>query len=978
MPSPQLLPLSHRDLYVAVRDRLPRVEYPEPRTAAVAAPPKPMDTPLNNDVRLLGALLGQILVEHRGERFYRFIEKIRFSAKQARRQQAQPEFEAFDAMIQAEVADLTGDEKVMWLQDAAAAFRLFLTLTDIAEGFHRSRQFQRNEQGIVKTISRLQQRQVSCQHLTETIHRQSMRLVATAHPTTILRQTLLRHQRDIFDLLDALYNPDLNRIRQQELVEALAGKIEVLWATHFGRWTKPQVKDEVLDVLGYLKRTLYDTLPELYQKLEATVQFYYDASCFDGNERMMTLGSWVGGDMDGNPFVSAEVFADALYLQHHAILNLYIQDLQKVAPELSHSASKVPPDASLVESIRRDFADMHRAGLETAAYEGSVITEPHRLKVLLIIERLRHTEQQKPQAGVAPSTAFRYTSPRDLTADLDAIIRSLQGSGYHRAVQLHLNALKQKVRLFGFHFTSLDLREDTQNITVAAQAVLKGTDWHGSPEDGEGYIELLTREILSSKVVSPRQLEPESLRRLNWSDDQVEVTQRLLDMLHVADKAHRHMGVDACRNLILSMTTSLADVLHALLLLKTRGIFQKTLDGGYLCEMNIVPLFETIADLEHAPAVFEAMLQNTAYQKQLACRNHEQLIMVGYSDSNKDGGYACSNWWVYKAQRDLMAVAQKYGVKLRFFHGRGGNISRGGGPSKRAIDALPPGSCRYGQEITEQGEVLSRYYNVKNIALAHLENLFCATLEKNIIEEHPPLADWEAMAEQLARYSRQKYSNLVHENPDFIDYFKQVTPKEVELVKVGSRPQRRRSMQTVKDLRAIPWVFRWFQSRQILPGWYGLGTGLQTLIDADPAQNLPLLQTMYREWPFFKSLLENSEIALRQTDLNIARYYCSLARQKNKALAILADIEQEYALTVDILRQITGLMLLERDEDQELKNSIALKEPYLDPLNYIQVRLLSEYRQLQEAQAPPEKLETFHLAIISSIEGIATGLGTAG
>jgi len=944
---PSLEPLSHRELYLRIREQLPSV------SPSVASSATRMDenSDLHDDVRLLGALLGQILVEHQGASFYTFIEKMRVASKQARKEQGKMGFQEFDELLQAQITTLSPEKQVEWLKDAAIAFRLFLTLTGIAEGFHQTRQFYPG--GLIQAMRSYRQKNYPSEDVATVVANQRLRLVATAHPTTILRQTILQHQREIYEFLRQLHAGGLNRIEQQAVVDKLAEKIEVIWATHFSRWTKPQVKDEVNDVLGYFSRTLYHTLPELSRKLESVFQFYYETP-LAMPAHALTLGSWVGGDMDGNPYVTDAVLSDTFYRQYQAILNLYIQDLQHLAPQLSHAADRLPPTSALMERLRFQLKDMAQAGLETTAYESALETEPYRLMVLLIVERLKHTQRLKFQLGTSTPAQFSYKCSHGLLEDIDLLSQSLTDNGYVRPVVTELNVLKSKIHIFGFHFASVDLREDTCNINLAAEAVLKILDVESDLSD----------VILSSQIVHPRQLE---------SCD----SQRLLGMLKVVAQAHHILGIRACTNFILSMTSSLTDILHSLLLLKTQGLFYKTADGGYVSDLNIIPLFETVTDLENAPQVFKAMLENKAYQAHLACRNHEQLIMLGYSDSNKDGGYFCSNWLVYQAQEKLLDIASQYNIKLRFFHGRGGNIGRGGAPTKRAIEALPPLSCQYGQDITEQGEVLSRYYNVKDIATTHLENLFCALLEKNIAPDIPPKLEWEQAVETISGHSLARYSELVHHHPQFIEYFEQVTPKEVELINIGSRPQRRRTMTGVKDLRAIPWVFRWFQSRQILPGWFGLGSGLQQFIDQDPAHK-PLLKTMYEEWPFFKSLLENSEIALRQTDLSIARYYCLLAKNQQNALQILDSIEEEYHLTIDALQQITSQGLLDRVEDRALKNSIRLKEPYLDPLNYIQVQLLSQYRALEESAADPAQLEAYHQAIIASIEGIATGLGTTG
>lgn len=985
--------LSHAELYQHLREKLPKVIYADlPGESASDKTDKPDrdetgPSVVSTDVRLLGALLGLVLVNHRGEAFYQVIEQLRGFSKAARQDAASAltseekrrRFDVLDAILQQALSPLCEVEQVQWLQDAASAFRLFLTLTDIAERFHQSRSLQHDEEGFIRLLHESHEAVRLPMLLDALAKEQPIRLVSTAHPTTILRQTLLRHQRDVFHILKQLYHRPLTRVQQQELMAELAEKVEVLWATRFSRWTKPKVIDEVRDVVGYFSRTLYDMLPLFHQHRLSALSIYGVNPSDKLDHPVITLGTWVGGDMDGNPFVNASVFADALFYQFKTVLSLYRRDLLELAPQLSFAAQEVEASDALKASISLDFEHMHHSHLESMPYESSVDTEPHRLKLLLMAERLAQTEHQSFQLDARSRTGFIYTEPQQVIADIELIMASLKEKGYDRSSRVRLKAFIDKVILFGFHGSSLDLREDTANVRVAAKAILKGCGMEMTEQEtAEHTIKTLTDEILTAKIVHPRQLESDNLRHLQWAEADVQATERLLDMLRVARQSHRIMGRACCVNFILSMTTSLTDVLSALLLLKTQGLFYKNLEGHYTSDISIVPLFETIPDLARAPDVFEAMLQNPAYRQHLMCRGNEQLIMLGYSDSNKDGGYFCSNWSVYHAQRELLSVAERYGINLKFFHGRGGNIGRGGGPSHRAVQALPPRSCLRGQDITEQGEVLSRYYNVPDIALSHLENIYTAVLQKNLNPEPDPELTWQDAAQQISALSYQRYAELVHHHPDFIAYFEEVTPREVELVNIGSRPARRRTMTTIKDLRAIPWVFRWFQSRQLLPGWFGLGSGLAAFRQSDPEKSLALLRDMYNQWPFFKSLIENSEIALRQTDLSIAHYYCALASDQTKAQAILATIEAEYHITVQQVMTITGQSLLERPEDKPLKHSIELKEPYLDSLNVIQGQLLRRYRQLNKTNASPEALEPFHHAIVSSIEGIATGLGTAG
>lgn len=994
----QISLLSQRELYIQVREQLPALEEirpdgieadvkPAQASFGVATSTKTGDA-LTDDVRLLGALLGLIICEHEGEEFYRFIETLRQASKDARRQSGQIGVERIHRVIQTEIEGRDELEQRAQLHKAVAAFRLFLLLAGIAEEYHQSEKFntpeQGKHQGLPDTVRQARQLGYTLPTLKKLLGDMSARLVITAHPTKILRQTILHHQKDIFYILQRMHAPNLNPLLQRELLDQLGEKIEVLWATQFSRWTKPEPSEEVSRVLSYLTHTLYATLPRVHQKLHHALDYYYAQEASESTAPILTLGSWVGGDMDGNPFVVPEVFADALIRQHRAVLELYIRDIRKTLDKISHALHRVGMTDDLRNSILRDLDEMRQARLDTRNYPEQMEREPYRLKLNLISLRLEQTLARNvfltPEKNLA--MPFVFNNSQALLDEFDLVCRSLREKGYHRSVHVRLNRLKQTIRIFGFHFASIDLREESSHINLTAKAVLAAS----GVEAGDNPDEALTREILSRKVLNTQHWE-ESEAALPYEEQECQYIRRLLGMLDTANKARRFISPDACRNLVLTMASSPSDLYSALLTLKTQGLFYPVYTGPdaivhYESHMDIVPLFETIPDLRHAVGIMKAVFANPAYRAHLACRNNRQMIMVGYSDSNKDGGYFTSNWNIYKAQQELWQVAREAGVELRFFHGRGGNLGRGGGPAQRAIQALPPETVRFGQDLTEQGEVLSRFYNVPETAQSRCESLLNAMILKNMEKLSPAelenIRQWESIAERLSGHARAKYNSLVHENPHFIDYFEQVTPKEVELVKIGSRPSHRRSVRTVSDLRAIPWVFRWFQSRQIIPGWYGLGTALARFVEENPAENRQSLETMYQGWHFLESILENSEIILRQTDLSIARYYCGLAKDQAPILAILADIEAEYELTLRMIREITGKPPLSDPESQFLKRSIELKEPYLDPLNYIQVQLLSKYRQLGEENPESPILEAYHRVIVSSIEGIATGLGTSG
>lgn len=995
--------LSQRDLYYAVRKMLPTLaeisvepDHESYKKSDLAqhgleeALSNKTGDALTDDVRLLGALLGLIICDHEGADFYRFIERLRQAAKDAREQSGRIGVERIHQVIQREMEGKDDFAQRAHMHKAVAAFRLFLLLAGIAEEYHQSEKFntahQGTHQGLTEAVEKAQNQRLPLPELERLISRISARLVITAHPTKILRQTILHHQKDIFYILQAMHTASLTPFFQQELLDQLSEKIEVLWATQFSRWTKPEPTEEISRVLSYLTHTLYATLPKVHHKLHQAIQYYYGEESPSPRQPVLTLGSWVGGDMDGNPYVTPDVFSDALARQHRAILELYIRDLREMLDKVSHAMHRAGITDALRASILSDLEEMRQARQDTRNYVDLLEREPYRLKLNLMALRLEHTLSRGAFLSSEKRLAapFVYAHSQALLQDLQLVCESLRERGYHRSAHVRLAQLKQTVRIFGFHFASIDLREESSHINLTAKAILSAC---GVSDAGNNLEAALTIEILSLKGLNTQYWD-EAQANLPYDEKDRQFIRRMLGMLEIANKARRFISPDACHNLVLTMASSPLDIYSALLVLKTQGLFYPTFamageKPGYESHMDIVPLFETIPDLQNAVGIMKAAFANPAYRTHLACRGNRQMIMVGYSDSNKDGGYFTSNWNIYKAQQELWAAAQEVGVELRFFHGRGGNLGRGGGPAQRAIQALPPGTVAYGQDLTEQGEVLSRYYNVPETAQARCENLLNAIIQKNLstgksTSEQTPSAQWEAVAEQLSSYARAKYNSLVHENSHFIEYFEQVTPKEVELVKIGSRPSHRKSVQTVSDLRAIPWVFRWFQSRQILPGWYGLGTALSRFVAENPAQNLALLKTLYQQWHFLESILENSEIILRQTDMSIARYYCGLAADQPNTLAIFEDIEAEYNLTLKMIHDITGKPPLSQPESQVLKRSIELKEPYLDPLNYIQVQLLGKYRQISKENPDSPLLESYHRAIVSSIEGIATGLGTSG
>ncbi len=964
--------LSHERLTQAIRAQLPSVDRARRAASAPSADPPNASDLLGEDVRLLGSLLGLVIREHAGDDFYRSVEELRQVAKLARQEPGGPNWKELADIIDRALQDKSAAEAVAWLGDWASAFQTFLALCKLAEGVHH--------QSRVRTIDRVLAEfgnEHGADRLPEVAH-PGLRLVATAHPTKILRHRILSHQREIYELLKQLRDPRTETLLQQvDLLQRLAEKIEVLWATQFSRGEKPKLSDDIDHTITFFSRTIYETLAAFHRDLERSYRYRCGRSLPNPETPRVALGSWVGSDMANNPDTTPEVFTEALGKQHHAVLRRYAADLKELAPRFSHAAFRAPLSPELERSIDADMEDIATTGAELAPLLRRRKTEPYRLKLTLMARRLEATITAPLLDSSAARPTFCYHSADKLVQDIDLVDKSLERDGYHRSRGLDLEHFRRKVRLYGFHGASMDLREHSRIVTKAARAVLEESRTETQGLDDETLGRLFTDRVLDkNEQFAPLFAEFDPLPP-GFQEPEV---RRLFSMLNIARRAQTTLGSDAVRNLVVTMSSDPMQLVAGLLLLKAQGLFELDESGAPSRTLELVPLFETIGDLQAAPEIMAKAFQNPAYQQQLTACDRYQTVMLGYSDSSKDGGYFSSNWEIYRAQMRLLEVAKEHDVKLRFFYGRGGSIGRGGGPTHRAIMALPAGASEHEQALTEQGEVLARHYALADDAIAHFTNLIGAQWSKRLLEGRNEQPHWYEIAKRLGELSQESYRTMIH-HPNFITYFEQVTPKEVELVKIGSRPQQREMPERVEDLRAIPWVFRWVQSRQMVPAWYGFGSAIEALVQSseDPKATVLQLKEMYEHWPFFQSVVSNCETALRHTDLDIARYYVhGLASDVESAEKILKLIRNEYHTTVRELEAITGHTLLAREEDRNLEHSIGLKEPYLDPLNYIQVELLRDYRKRVAENASQELLELYERAIVSSIEGIATGLGTTG
>lgn len=1058
----------------------------------VALPPHAahrVQTPLQEgivtDIKLLRTLLGQVLLEQKGETFWAWVETLRKLGipEEGHLTQARLCPEALGALMASYTAELSDIDKVRWLHDTISAFRLFLTLVNVVESYWRHFVYQHHpERSLHFYLELLKQKGVDKPKIRRHLEGLTLRFVATAHPTKILRRALLRHQRQLFYLLDTLHKQAALPNRPlQPLLNEVMETIEVLWATQFSRVQAPTVTDEVRHVLGYFETSLLETLPQLQRTLADWLQADEgegDITTCLGKDikptaslNCLAMGSWVGGDMDGNPYVLPQVTAEAFALQSGTIMQHAVDELRRIAPWLTHAWQEAPPSPVFIQKLEAFWYGLEQDGHVESLwrYKPWAAREPYRVFLLMMADKLAYSMGTlQSLRAKRQSHVLIYHTPQEVVEDLHLVESELQRTGFYRSAGTALQTLRDKLTMFGFHLATLDLREDSDVLRTLAErlqpmALASATRCAETPTQtsvsraeyrlSPTYVQWLTEDILKPETLHPIQVErllsEDALQDL--PERKRHSVQRVMGVLKTARQAIELLGQKACEHFVVSMTESMSDILETLWLLKIQGLFyaeslSPELGMTYHSNLMVVPLFETIDALQQAPDIMRACFQNAAYRQQLKAHDNEQLIMIGYSDSNKDGGYVASNWMLYKAQEALHQEASRYGIKLRFFHGRGGNIGRGGAPTFKALQALPPHTARYGQDITEQGEVLSRHYNLPQMAQMHLETFLSGLLLQGLHTTTPEVCppDWLTAMEGLHQEALKTYQQLCHHHPGLIAYFESATPKEVELVRMGSRPSHRRAIQSLKDLRAIPWVFRWYQSRQILPGWYGLGSALQRWVMAPDTQTaqcerLQTVVTMYQTWPFFQSLLDNAVMTLRLVDLDIAKQYADLCDNPMLATDISQLIHQEYLLTwhwsqwvirrsqqvtqthetqtlgVEVLEELPVLSQLTLPSSQgsyqlaTQKPEEALFEvfhqhklPYLTTLNYLQIFTLKHYRQSCELPQEgshlnlkpmnalpslchsddPEVLaacqELFQRAIISSVEGIASGLGTVG
>ena len=907
------------------------------------------DLPLREDIRLLGRILGDTVREQEGEDVFAIVEFIRQTSTRFHREQDSTVGGALEAMLN----QLSPRQTVKIVR----AFSYFSHLANIAEDQHHIRRTRAHAMAgsapragsMAFALAQAKKAGITAQQLAEFFAKALVSPVLTAHPTEVRRKSTMTREMDIYALLGKQDLPQTPE-DQAQLMQELRRIIVTLWQTSLLRQNKLTVLDEVANGQSYYDYTFLREVPKFYAALEDQLRAYEPGEGVNVPS-FLRVGNWIGGDRDGNPFVTADVLNQTTTMHSKRAFQFYLDELHALGAELSVSDRlvEVSPELRALAQKGGDQSQ-HRA------------REPYRQALIGIYARVAATVQRlhgvvdarHPNLDAAP-----YATAAELRADLEIIDQSLKANGSKILADGRLRILLRAVDCFGFHLTSTDLRQNSavheKVVHELLEAVQPGTNYLG--RDEEGRIALLRSELATSRpLVSP-------------FIDYSEQTRGELAVFRTAALAHQRLGAQVITTCIISKAEGISDMLELAIMLKEVGLVKAEGTSA----VHLVPLFETIEDLRACIDVMDALFALPEYRALVQSRGNVQEVMLGYSDSNKDGGFVTSGWELYKAEIGLVEVFAKHKIGLRLFHGRGGSVGRGGGPSYDAILAQPGGAVNGQIRITEQGEIISSKYSNAEVGRRNLEILAAATFEATLLQpghSAPQASYLEAMAE-LSDVAYAAYRGLVYETPRFEDYFWGSTViTEIATLNIGSRPASRTKTRRIEDLRAIPWVFSWAQCRLMLPGWFGFGAAVKAFLAAHPADGMATLQAMYREWPFFRTLLANMDMVLAKSSLAIASRYAALVPDEALREAIFGRITAEYNETISSLLAVMGHTKL-LEENPLLERSIRNRFPYLDPLNHIQVELLKKHRA---DGMNPEVLTGIQL----TINGISAGLRNSG
>jgi phosphoenolpyruvate carboxylase len=905
---------------------------------------------MREDIRLLGRVLGDVIRDQAGDAVFARVERTRVEATRLRREGGPP-----DALI-AHLGALGHRDAL----HVVRAFSHFSLLANLAEDLDEDRRDRRHRQAglpprpgtMDAALARIDAADLDGGAVADALEDALVSPVMTAHPTEVRRKTVFEVQRRVVDLVHRRDRSQLDPEERAEWDEALWRAVLTLWQTALLRLQRLRLSDEITEGLQYYDLSLFEVVPRLDHMVRREVQLRWP-HCDLLPRPLLRPGSWIGGDRDGNPYVTAASLDLAVRRQAATALRHHLDEISHLGVELSMSIRLVQPTPALL-------ALTEAAGPSTFSAD-----EPYRRALQGVHARVAATAREvlgevpgahRPHADLPP-----YGTPAELRADLDTVDASLRGHGAGALADDRLARLRRSVDVFGFHLAGLDLR---QSSAVHEAVVADLLHWAGVEDDYRALDEDARVKVLTEELRTRRPLVAPTADLDPATADELAVFRTAADAVAV-------LGADAVPNYVISRAEDVSDVLEVALLLAEVGLAAP----GDVPRPGpgIVPLFETIADLDGAGATMRALLAHPGYRARLRARGDVQEVMLGYSDSNKDGGYLASHWAIYRAEAELVEVFRAAGARLRLFHGRGGTVGRGGGPSYEAILAQPEGSVRGSLRLTEQGEVRAARYADPEVARRNLESLVAATLESSLLDVEGLGADAPAayaLMDELAAAAQRAYRALVYETPGFVRWFREATPlAEIAELNIGSRPASRTASDRIEDLRAIPWVFSWTQCRILLPGWFGTGTALATWAGDDPGR-LDRLRALHDRWPFFRTVMSNMDMVLAKSDLSIARRYAGLVTDPDLARRVLDVIVAEHERSVEMVLAVTGRPALLAD-NPALTRSLRYRLPYVDALNHLQVELLHRWRSGDHHELTKRGIQL-------TINGLATALRNSG
>jgi len=894
------------------------------------------DQALRHDVSMLGAMVGDLIREQCGDELYEFVESARLRAIRRREGNEKPGEELTELMSGLDPSQA---------HQVIRSFSTYFQMVNTAEKVHRIRR--RREYlrdvvhyqpgGLEDTFIKLKASGTDAESLQELLNSLMIEPIFTAHPTEPTRRTMLRKEQKIVRHLIDLLNPTMTPQESDAAIQNIRSLATTGWQTDEHPSEQMTVSDELEHVLFFVTDVLYRAIPPFYENIESAVKRIYgdDAKNLEVPE-IVRFGSWVGGDMDGNPNVGAKTIRETLARQRSLILDLYYSECGLLAAKLSQSMGRSNFNQEILDKI-----DEYRHVFATAyhAVPARHRDMPYRVLLQLIQQRLQSTYDD----DVLP-----YEKVEQLTSDIQLIADSLAAHKGEYAGLFAVRRLLRRINTFGFHLVTLDIRQDAEVHRRVVGECLGEDDWieMSAADRTERIVEAIgTRDSVPMNLST--------------------TARKTIAVFQAIASCRRKYGPKAIGPFVISMTQGVDDILSVLLLAQWGELHNKRGE----VPLDIAPLFETVDDLQNGPAIIESLLSVDLYGKHLFRRDNRQTVMIGYSDSNKDSGLASARWALQNAQEVIVKTAQAHGVELTLFHGRGGTISRGGSKTHVAVLGAPPGTVNGRLRVTEQGEIINEKYGLRGIALRTLEQMTGSVALATAMPRHRgnDQPEWHAMMDVIANESRRVYRRLIYETPSFYEYFRQATPIDlIERMRIGSRPSSRRRQSGVEDLRAIPWVFAWTQARFVLPGWYGIGSGLRKAIE-DFGESA--VRNMFTEWYFQRSLTADAEMVLAKSDLDIAKLYSQLAGDLHEEFFPI--IEAEYQLTRDLILDYSNHETL-LEGDLTLQRAIMLRNPYVDPMSLMQVDLLSKWR------ASDREDEEIFSALLASVNGIAQALQNTG